>query len=83
MLIFSEKNLMYQIFHIFVSFLSLISSYFYLYLASFRMIPNIYDFSNFMIASDAIESIFLLYIILQFFKSFAPEGGGDLVKPIR
>ena len=47
------------------------------------MIPNIYDFSNFMIASDAIESIFLLYIILQFFKSFAPEGGGDLVKPIR
>lgn len=82
-LIFSEKHVAYQVFHIFVSFLSLISSYFYLYLASFRMINNVQDFAFFMDASHAIESVFMLSMILKFFKSYSPEGGGDLVKPVR
>ena len=83
MLIFSEKNFIYQIFHISVSLLSLLSSYFYLYLAAFRMMPHQVDMPTFLYISDSIEGIFLIYIILQFFKSYSPEGGGDLVKPVR
>jgi hypothetical protein len=79
MLIFNEKNFFFQVFSIFVSFLSLFSSYFYLYLSAFRLIPHKYGLETMYYVSDVIESIFLINIILQFFKSYSPEGGGDLV----
>jgi hypothetical protein len=43
MMIFSEKNVLYQAFSIIVSFLCLFSSYFYLYVAAFRFSKDIVE----------------------------------------
>ena len=64
MLIFNEKNFFYQIFNIFVSFTSLVSSYYYLYLASFRMLPHKVNLEMQLHISEAIESVFLAHMIL-------------------
>ena len=64
MLIFDEKNFFYQIFNIFVSFISLVSSYYYLYLASFRMLPHKVNLEIKLHISEAIESVFLVHMIL-------------------
>jgi hypothetical protein len=85
MLIFSEKNIVYQWFNIFISLLSIISSYFYLYIAAFREIEDNHraEWHTMSYTSDVFESMFFVYMVLQFFKEYVPEGCGDLVKPER
>jgi hypothetical protein len=39
--------------------------------------------SQYFMLSMVFESIFFTYMVLKFFKEYAPKGGGDRQKPIR
>jgi hypothetical protein len=82
MLIFSEHHWLYEVFCMIVIVNYLISSYLYLFIAANRytMTMSLQDHLNVVYY---IESIFLLHIVIQFFKEFTPEGGGDRSKPVR
>ena len=89
MLIFSEDNIIYQVFSIMVSFLCLFSSYYYMYVAAFRFSKEIVDavhvdeWEPYFMISLVFEIIFVVYFVLHFFKEFTPVGQGDRSRPVR
>jgi len=83
-MIFSEKNKAWQIFDVFVNVICAVSSYFYLFYASSRnAVPDEEFANNHYVLSWFFESVFFIYMCLNFFKEYTPEGGGDLQEPIR
>lgn len=79
-LVFSEDNSCYELFSTCISILCLISSYIYLYLATFR--NNITDENA--NAYILIECCFLIHMLLQFFKSYrASDEHSTMQKEIR
>ena len=69
--VFSEDAKLYQILHVFVSLLCIASSYLYFYMASFKEMHTNFELMFFI--SICIESVFLFYSILQFFKAYVSE----------
>lgn len=67
-LVFSEQNIWYIIFHCFIIFLHVTTSMMYAYMAAFRNNHNNYD--ELMGLSNFCESVFLIHIILNFFKQY-------------
>ena len=70
-LTFSAKHLVYQIFHTFIVLLCVFTSMMYGYMAAFRNKHTQYE--DLMNVSNVCESIFLIHLILNFFKQYVPE----------
>lgn len=82
MLIFSENHWLYQLLQTVVSVLYLATSYFYLYISANRYNLELHLDDHLKIVYY-FESVFAIHMIVQFFKEFTPEGGGDRQKPVR
>ena len=71
-LVFAENNFYYQIYNFIISVSCLISSYMYIYMAAFRLDPPQND-TFLWTATTTFESMFLFYMILQFFREYTPD----------
>jgi len=71
--VISENNPFYLLFNFFVSFLCIVSSYYYLYLAAFRYPIDEDESKTEMTIIITCESIFLLHMLLQFVKEYRIE----------
>jgi hypothetical protein len=84
MMIFSESAMAWQMFDVLITVCCALSSYFYLFFASSRNVIDDDEFSNaHFILTFVFEGLFFIHLVLNFFKEYTPEGGGDRQKPIR
>ena len=67
--VFVETQSLYQIFQVCISLLYILSGYFYAYLAAFRDTKFDDYFDHLEILTLVFELLFLMHLVLQFFKS--------------
>lgn len=83
-LIFSEKLKAWVIFDSFVTLICAISSYSYLFMAQSRNAVDDDAFDRmYYNLSFGYESVFLIHLILNFFKEYTPDGFGSNAPPVR
>ena len=74
-IIISEDNNIYRLFNFCVSTMCLLSSYYYGAHICFRYAPDVDPFDGSHVPLNvAIESVFLLHLLLQFFVEYKPLG---------
>ena len=71
-IIISKYNILYQVFNFMISIICLFSSYMYIFMATFRSDPPPY-YTVMHNISYVFETLFFIYLILQFFKEYTPE----------
>ena len=88
MLIFSENNVIYYLFSLFTSFLSMFSVYYYLYIVANRLHTQtdhamIFGYEPYLFVTMLMEIIFFTDMLLQLFREYTPVGQGELSKPVK
>ena len=78
-MVFSEENVWYELYNTFISFLCLVSTYTYMYVATFRNGIKMWNEPLYVF----FEVNFAIHMLLQFFKSYFAYGQDSMQKEVK